>query len=319
MDIDRVKFIVRHPYRTYRQHIEKEICICKPAGINPNDVYYVIRCDIPRTGLFAIFMYVLDHLAYAEDHGYIPVLDSQRYKCLYKEKTPIYGTRDPWRYYFEPITEISRRNCWKYKNVVYGKIRFLRYKGIYYYKEKEKNVLPSPEHIDELHQLSNRYIKFRPELQDKLDQALKSLQGERTLGVHVRGTDMYTAGKQHPVPTGETKDFTKIDKIMQEYHIQKIFLCSDTESTVQLFREYYGDQLITTNALRQIGDNKCGIHMDKELGMGRQNHKYLLGEEVITDMYLLAHCNVLLCGASNVAFAAIIYNHNQYENIFYCV
>lgn len=319
MDIDRAKFIICHPYRTYRQHVEKEIYIRKPFGINSSNVYYVIRCDIPRTGLFAIFMYVLDHLAYAEDHGYIPVLDIQRYQCLYKEKMPVYGTKDPWRYYFEPITPISRGDCWKYRNVVYGKIRFLRYKGIYYYKEKEKNVLPPPKRIDELYELASRYIRFRPELQIKLEQALKELQGGRILGVHVRGTDMYTAGKQHPVPTGKTKDFTTIDKIMKEYSIERIFLCSDTESTVKLFRDYYGDQLVTTSALRQTDDSGCGIHMDKSREASRPKHKYMLGEEVITDMYLLAHCNVLLCGASNVAFAAIIYNHNQYERIFYCV
>lgn len=316
-----MKFIICHPYRTYRQHIEKEIYISKPIGKNPNDIYYVIRCDIPRVGLFGIFMYVLDHLAYAKDNGYIPVLDSKRYKCLYKEKKPIYGTTDPWRYYFEPITNITRKNCWKYKNVIYGKIRFLRYKGIYYYREKERNVLPSPERIDELFQLVSQYIRFRPELQVKLEHSLNSLLGggTRTLGIHVRGTDMYTAGKQHPVPTGETKDFRIIDKIVKEYNIERIFLCSDTESTVKLFQDYYGNLLITTNALRQIDDNGEGIHMDKTLGASRPKHKYLLGEEVITDMYLLAHCNVLLCGASNVAYAALIYNHNLYEKVFYCV
>ncbi len=143
--------------------------------------------------------------------------------------------------------------------------------------------------------------------------------GGQILGVHVRGTDMYRAGKQHPVPTGETKDFSKIDRIIEEYNIDKIFLCSDTESTVKLFRDYYGNRLVTTNSLRQIDDSGCGIHMDKTLGRNRQKHKYLLGEEVITDMYLLAHCNVLLCGASNVAFAALIYNHNLYKKVFYCV
>lgn len=52
----------------------------------------------------------------------------------------------------------------KMKNVIYGRIRFPRYKGIYYYKEKERNVLPTEERIEELHKLVVQYIRFRPEL-----------------------------------------------------------------------------------------------------------------------------------------------------------
>ncbi len=321
MDINRAKFIIQHPYQACRQHVIKEIYIKKPFGANPEKTYYIIRCNLPADGLFAIFMYVLDHLAYAEDNGYIPVLDIKRYKCLYKEKKPVYGTKDPWRYYFEPITDIDRKECWKYKNVIYGKTRALRYKGIYYYREKEKNILPSPNRIDELYKVTSRWIRFRPELQKRLDEVLQQKLGRsrRTLGIHVRGTDMYIAGRQHPVPTGKTKDFTLVDKIINEFCIDQIFLCCDTDSTVKLFRDNYGEKLITTDALRQINDNGCGIHRDRKLGKGREKHKYLLGLEVITDMYILAHCNVLLCGPSNVAFAALIYNHNCYDKVFYCV
>lgn len=321
MDLERFKFIVRHPYQTYRQHIVKEIRLFKLIGKCPDNIYYVIRCDLPGCGLFAIFMYVLDHLAYAEDHGWIPILDSGRYECLYKEKKPVQGTTDPWKYYFESISDKGVRDCFKLKNVIYGAIKFPRYKGIYYYKDKEKNVLPSEERIDELYKLVEKYIKFRPELQNKLEENLKKLIGsnKRTLGIHIRGTDMYTAGKQHPIPSEKTKDFTLIDGILTEYHIDQIFLCCDTESTVKLFQDYYGEKVRTTNAMRQKDDNGCGIHMDKKLGEGRENHKYLLGEEVIIDMYLLAHCNILLCGSSNVAFTALIYNHNNYDKVFYYV
>lgn len=313
MKIKEIIHALRHP-RAFRV---SEISWCKKMGKNPQDTYYIIRCDLPDCGLFAIFMYVLDHIAYAKDHGYIPVVDSERYQCLYKEKKAIYGTKDPWRYYFEPVSEVGVNQCWKFKNVIWGQIKFLRYKGIYYYAQKEKNVLPSKEKISELYELVQEYIRFRPELLKKLEYQRQLLTGKRILGVHVRGTDMCTAGRQHPIPTGETKDFSIIDKIIQEYQLDGIFLCTDTEDTVKLFREYYGDKVYTTDALRQIGDSTCGIHFDGSLGQGRENHKYLLGEEVITDMYLLAHCKVLVCGPSNVSFAAMIYNNNQYDKIFY--
>jgi len=319
MKRQRLLHIIRHPRRTCREHWEKEIRITNKWGKNPESEYYIIRCQLPGCGMFAIFMYVLDHLAYATDNGYIPVLDSERYKCLYKEKRPINGTKDPWRYYFEPISDIQVKDCLRYKNIILGRVRAPRYKGIYYYSDNEKNVLPSKEQIEELNGLVKRYIRFRPEFQRELDEKIKKLMNKRVLGVHVRGTDMYTAGMQHPIPTGETKDFSRLDSIIKEYNIEKVFLCTDTQSTIMLFQEHYGKKLITTDALRQKDDSGCGIHMDEKLGKNRLNNKYLIGKEIIIDMYMLAHCTVLVCGASKVAYAAMIFNHNKYEKIFYFV
>lgn len=315
MNIKRLIEILRHP-RAFRV---SEIKLRNILGKNSDNIYYIIRTDLPNCGLFAIFMYVLEHVAYAKEHGYIPVVYSKGYSCLYKEKGKILDTKEPWRYYFEQTAEIDIRDCWKHRNLILGEIRFLRHKGLYYYAQKEKNMLPTKERISELYDLVEKYIKFRPELIEELNQKLNMISKKRILGVHVRGTDMCTAGRQHPIPTGETKDFTRIDKIMREYNLDCIFLCTDSEETVHLFEEYYGDRVITTDAVRQGENKECGIHFDTSLGNGRKYHKYLLGKEVITDMYLLAHCNVLVCGASNVAFAAMIYNNNKYDKIFYYV
>ena len=66
-----------------------------------------------------------------------------------------------------------------------------------------------------------------------------------------------------------------------------------------------------------LDDSKAGVHKDKSLAAGRQSHEYKMGEEVIIDMLLLSRCDVLICGPSNVPFIAMIYNNNQYEEIYY--
>lgn len=309
-----------HPIKAYKNYLAQEKRITRPNGEDPETTYYVIRCNLPECGFFAIYMYILDHLAWAEDHGYVPVLDIERYDCLYKEKEPVNDTTNPWYYYFQPLSEVTLEDCKRKKNVIYGPIKYLHYKAIYYYRDKEKNVLPDSEQISELHKLAEKYMKLRPEIKELLDEQKKliSCYG-RVLGIHVRGTDMYTEGKQHPIPTGKTKDFSLIDDIIKTHHIEGIFLCTDTESTVQLFREKYGDKVITTDAVRQVNDNGTGIHKDKALGDQRLHHKYLLGVEVLTDMYMLANCQVLLCGPSNVPFTALIYNDNEYEKVYYFV
>ena len=72
MDFERLKFIAAHPLKVYDQHRVKEIRRFRKFGKNPDTVHYVIRCDLEGCGLFAIFMYILDHIAYATDRVYVP-------------------------------------------------------------------------------------------------------------------------------------------------------------------------------------------------------------------------------------------------------
>lgn len=311
--------MVRHPIRTYNQYIMKEKRVVRKNGTDGDKTYYVIRCNLPECGLFAIFMYVLDHVAFAVDNGYIPVLDIEQYECLYKEDQPVNGVRNPWNYYFKELMPFDSKIIAKCKNVIYSPIKFLHYKAIYYYREKERNVLPGKERLQELKCLVDTYFPFTEDLNGKLKKDSEVLNRfNRLLGIHVRGTDMYTEGKQHPIPTGDTKDFSIIDGLLQKHNLDGIFLCTDTNSTVELFKEHYGEKLITTAAVRQTDDSKGGIHKDGSLGGGREFHRYQLGLEVITDMYLLSQCNVLLCGPSNVPFTALIYNGGEYDEVIYC-
>ena len=314
MKLRRIAHIIRHPHKAMCEIRAKEKRIIRKSGIDADNTYYVIRCDLPECGFFAIFMYVLDHLAICNDNGYIPIIDIEKYNTLYKESCAVNGTTDPWLYYFKAPS--SAKMGINYKNEIISAIKFPHYKAIYYYQNAEKNVLPSSDNISYLYKLVEKYIRFNDIVQSELDKACKIMCGQRVLGIHVRGTDMYTEGKQHPIPTGKTKDFTIIDEILKKHGLKTILLCTDADETVKLFKEHYGDDLITMDAIRQKDNSLMGLHKDKSLSE-RENHRYLLGLEVIKDMYLLSKCNVLLCGPSNVAFAAMIYNNNKYESIYY--
>ena len=315
------KMILRHPREFLIKNIQKEFTVKNILGIGHKERYYVIRCNQPNCGMFAIFMYVLDHIAYAKDNGYIPVLEMEKYECLYKEKEKVNGTYDPWQYYFLPVTEVTWKQKWKAHSITYGKMGFLRYKGIYYFAQKWKNILPEKERIAELHNLVEQYIRFRPELQQELESRYREIteRYHRILGIHVRGTDMYVAGKQHNKPSSKLVDFSLVREIVEKNNIDGIFLCTDDKGVVAKFKKNFEDTVFVTDSIRQEDGKMEGVHFDQTLGKGRQLHKYLLGKEVITDMYILSKCNVLMCGPSNVAYAAIIYNNCSYEDVIFCV
>lgn len=316
-----IKTILRHPREFVIKNIQKEFTIYNVLGMRNREKYYVIRCNQPKCGLFAIFMFVLDHMAYAHDKGYIPILKMEKYDCLYKENKRINGTKNPWEYYFKPISKITLMDRLRAKSITYGSVNFIRYKGIYYFAEKRKNVLPDKERVSELFGLVSQYIHFQPELQRELDNWYSEMKRKynRILGIHVRGTDMYVAGKQHNKPSSKLVDLTLIQDTMKKNNMDGVFLCTDDVNVVNKFQKFFGEKLFVTNSVRQVEGKREGIHFDKSLGNGRGNHRYLLGKEVIIDMYLLSKCNVLMCGPSNVAFAAIIYNNNAYEDILFYV
>lgn len=274
----------------------------------------MIRCDLTQCGLFALFMYVLDHIAIAEERGYIPVVDARQFE-LYKCKEM--NNENVWELFFEQINDQSFEDILKNENYVLSRVGFPMYKGLYYYRTKP-NILPKKEQVAELNSIVKRYIKIKQNILNDVDPYVEKLKSnKRTLGIHIRGTDMYRQKGEHPRPSEKIKDIGYIKNIMNKHKIDHIFLCTDTEKNIDMFRKEFGNRVFFTKALRQRDDSYTGVHRDERLNKKRQYHNFLLGKEVIIDMLVLSKCTVLLCGPSNVSFAAMIYNNNQYEEIYY--
>lgn len=302
--------------KMYMNYINKEH---KQHGIgnikNKDKNFYLIRCNMKECGYFALLTFVLDHLAIAEARNLIPVVDMESYKLLYTCEE-YQKNKNVWEYFYLPVSPFSVEIIKKSKNVVLSEMHFPHYKAIYY--NDHENVLPSAEQIRECNRILFKYTDFNEEVYLHLKKLERLISKEKKiLGIHIRGTDMYTEGKQHPKPNERIKDLEYIKKVIKNHDIEEIFLCTDSESSIKKLQGEFGDKLITTNAIRQTGNSCIGLHKDKSLNRGRTLHEYNLGIEVISDMYLLSRCNVLLCGPSNVAFFAMIYNNNKYEKIYY--
>ena len=303
-----------HLLQCLREFKTKERRLSKKGKYNSDKTVYVIRCNIPECGFFALLMFVLDHLAVAESRQLIPVVDMENYKNLYS-CDDIKKTRNVWEYYFRPVSEYSLDMVYRSKNVILSEIHFPHYKALYY--NSSENKLPTTQQIGECYRILNKYIFFNPAVQKYLTDALKILSPfKKILGIHIRGTDMYTEGKHHPVPSGKTRDIEMIKEIIAQHEIDGIFVCTDTQSNIDRLKDVFGNLLVYTDSIRQKDNVYIGIHKDVSLKK-RPYHEYFMGLEVLRDMYLLSKCDVLLCGPSNVAFFAMIYNGNKYEKVYY--
>lgn len=306
--------LIKHPKKSLKEFKSRERRLRKKGKYNSDKEFYVIRCDMPECGFFALLMYVLDHLAVAESRRLIPVVDMENYKNIYT-CGDISKTKNVWEYYFQPVSGYSLDVVYRSRNVYLSEIHFPHYKAIYY--NRYENKLPTKQQIAECNRILNKYIFFNTEVNKYLNDAVKILaQLKKVLGIHIRGTDMYTEGKQHPVPSGKTRDIGMIQDIITRHNIDGIFVCTDTECNIERLKTAFGDSVVYTDSVRQKDNVYVGIHKDTNL-KNRPHHEYSMGLEVICDMYLLSKCDVLLCGPSNVAFFAMIYNGNEYEKVYY--
>lgn len=83
---------------------------------------------------------------------------------------------------------------------------------------------------------------------------------------------------------------------------------------LEQFKEKFGSKLVYYDVIRSNG-TVMNCFIEKE----RENHHYLLGLEIIRDVYTLAACQGLVCGMSYVSFIVQVLKkaNNQTFSAFY--
>jgi len=261
--------------------------------LNPDKVYYVIwRAD--RAGLFSVLQFVAAHLDVADRLGFVPIVDFQNFPSTYTEDHPIDGTLNSWEYYFEPVNRYSLDEVYESKAVVFCDGGF---PASYPFAITESRRLQDAFH---------RHIRVKTSILEFADRfAEEHFSGSRVLGVHFRGQEMRTA-PGHPLPATPRQMVARAQTLMAERRYEKVFLVTEEQSYLDFFRSVFGSRLVATDAFRTYETNAYN------LGLG-PDHKYQLGLDVLRDTLVLAKCNALLCGGSNVSVFAEFLNAGRYD------
>ncbi len=168
---------------------------------NEIEQYYVIRRNHYYAGVLSAYVYVLGHLKYALQKGWIPIVDMENYPSFYQKRGK-QGRDNIWEYFFEqPTSGLNLRDVYRSQNVI------LSYPGAL-----EDMPTPDMPYFSDTKQLKEwRALSSKIPCKDHIasiadDVAVQmNLKYENTLGVLLRGTD-YVALKPsgHPIqPTVE--------------------------------------------------------------------------------------------------------------------
>jgi hypothetical protein len=277
-----------------------------PTADRSTEPPFVVWCPPPGWGFFANFFWVLDGLSLAERNGWCPVVDMQRHKTRFNERRPVHGTTNAWEYYFEQpggisLVEAETRHARRHDGRALGE--FFWTPTDLADDPRVRGALASRGRM-----LVERYVRVRPDIAASVDALLPGEDATRTLAVHVRGTDMRKPqAPGHPIPPPASAYLDAALRIAADRSVEHVYLACDESETVELFRGAFGSRLVVADAYRVSTTTATGRGYDWWFGARRPQHRYRLGREVLVDALAMSRCAALLCGASNVALAAILF------------
>lgn len=324
-------FLKEHPFLDAMQYVlrnykNKEICRnianrnglvlrCRTYGNdNKNKCIYYICVGKYEFGFFALFRITLKYLAYADRFGFCPVIEWSK-DIPYAEREVVMNTKNPYEYYFDQPTNISLKEIETSYNVFESDeihiTDFFLDKEII---DGEDGYFMSEQFIDYLSEITRKYVKLNAWTDNYVENEIrKVINGKKTLGVHVRGSDFKQGYNNHPVIV-PIEDYIKISKKMLEEGYEQIFLATDDVKALEEFSSVFMEKLVYYHdVIRTTG--KVSVAFSESV---RKNHHYLLGLEVLRDMYSLAACDGLVAGISQVSNCARIVKKSykkEYEDM----
>lgn len=280
--------------------INKNDCLVDISHMGENNIdkhFYYIFLPESGNGFFAEFRKTLNALYFADLCGLIPIVEYSR-EFSYAEKEPVFGTTNPFEYYFEQPMNIGLEAL---KNSA----------CVINYRAENNNVAEklkpqggysmADRYEDALAQIIAKYIRPNRNINAMLKRDMNFFSNaEKILGVHVRGTDFKKEYNRHPNYVTTQEYLAAVKKIFAEGKYTKVFLATDDTDAVELFRQAYGDNLIIYQDVTRSNGEESVMLSTKQ----RENHKFLLGYEVLRDMYSLASCDGLVAGLSQVSICA---------------
>lgn len=272
----------------------------KKGERNKDKAFYVIKENGKGWGYFAEFRALLCKLLYAERFGFCPYIYWGKDFLYFDESMQ---QDNAFEYFFKQpkgfdLEEINRSYMVAESKSADAVLIEREYK-------EEENYGITEQFLEIMAGIYKKYIFFNEQTKEKLKKDFQNVQGNgKVLGVHFRGTDYRKEYDIHPTFIRIEEEIEAVRKVFEKGGYDKIFVATDEQKAIEIFEEEFGKEKICYYQDVQRGDAQTSVAFSES---NRQHHKYLLGYEVIRDMWTLSRCNGLVAGVSQVSiFARII-------------
>lgn len=265
------------------------------SKLAPKSVYYIDLGveDYRKTGFCALLRYTVEALCFAESLGFSPFVMWGKGTVYYENELSSY-TDNVFLYYFESVSSVrqiinEQYVSWKLDDIEF----YIQKKWSPYCIDDEELFLCAASY--------KKHIHLNSQAANYIDQSIKSIiKNNKVLGVHARGTDFNVGYINHPKAITSNIYISKAKELFNTGNYDKIFIATEDVNLLNSFIDAFGEELVYYDDVFRTS----GMALPHGTQSNRPLHHYKLGLEVLRDIYTLAHCEGLVCGLSQVSFAA---------------
>lgn len=290
-------------------HNKDSVLIEHRGDLYNGKIIYDLHIDDGLGGFFALVRWVCTALTYADNKGLVPYVSFGE-KCRYFDESIAY-TKNPFEYYFNPVSSVTAETVAKASNVIRFETNHL--------KEIETDVSFQLDDkvVEQMVYIWKKYISLNDKTKASILSDISSVMdcSEKTLAVHVRGTDFKKNYSGHPVAISLDEEIAVVKELKEKGGYKQIFLATDEAQTVEKFTEVFGKDIVKFYSQTYRSVDGTAVHTSVD---GRENHKYLLGYEVLRDVITLASCAGFVAGVSNVSLFVTVINKAMYKEFEDC-
>lgn len=285
---------------------------CSYGEEHPDKTFYVIGVPYPTAGLFAIVKSVFCHICYAFQQGYIPIVDMQHFKSQLSADDD-YEKKNSWEQFFLQPGGFHLEDINRSKNII------------------KSSSLPFPKGVQigfdtpmddafhkEFSSLYAKYIQPTPEVEAYAQKKLVEVIGSKKniLGVLCRGTD-YTDSKPsgHPIQPTAIQAVEKAKEVMVQNGYQYIFLATEDQRILNVFKDAFGDNLLFSGQKLYGGMN--GKKFLSEFKVSDYSEKWRNTVDYFSTIYILSNCDGLLTGLTCGSICAYLMSRGYSYTFFW--
>lgn len=214
---------------------------CSFGKKNSDKCFYVIRWDGQGPALMGLMCYVLGQIKYAEEQGYIPVVDFKSGMNFYFENQEKIGMCNTWDYFFQSVSPYSLEEVYESKNVVLSSIMLSQS------SRPEPSILleKNKKNLNAWKKICQRYIQPSQSVQKIIDD-IKKQHGDphNFLGVKLRGTDYDPPPKGHYYQPNIDTVIETINSVCNKRKFDRFYFSTEDISIKNRIKSYYGDAAI---------------------------------------------------------------------------
>lgn len=275
----------------------------------PDKTFYVVRRP-NYWGLMSIYVMYLRYFDYALRRGWIPVVDMQTTPNLYLDENEL-NQHNAWEYFFEQPCGYCLDDISHAKNVVLSSRQLLLAEDY----TIDWTSLENEHVLRKWRSLASRYLRYSQNAKQYIAEAENEVfpsneHRNHFLGVYCRGTD-YTAlkPKGHAVQPSPEMAIEKVRAVADGRDYSHIYLVTEDEDVLKLFKRAFGEKLLTLDAQRYKASGDYIWQKEEMLNRSRVQN----GLEYLASMHLLTQCGGFIGGVTGGTAALMLMLQKPYD------